>query len=104
MTPRPLVLPPVRPLIRLAAEVWNTTEKDILSPSRFREHARPRQAVCYLAVASGRPRTEIARILQRDRQTILYGARKVERLRESDGEFATKLNRLERLAREAAIC
>ncbi|MAK85996.1 MAG: hypothetical protein CMK96_03395 [Pseudomonas sp.] len=104
MIKRPLTLPPVRPLIALAAKVWNTTEKDILSTSRLREHARPRQAVCYLAVASGRPKSEIANVLGRDRKTILYGARKAEALREMDGEFAIKLNRVERLAKEAAAC
>lgn len=104
MISRPLTLPPVRPLLTLAAQIWDTTEKDIIGHSRRYEHARPRQAICYLTVASGRPKSEVARILKRDRTTVSHAAQRAEFLRETDGDFAIKLNQFERLVREAAQC
>lgn len=63
----------VRKLVRAAAEMFNTTEKDILSPSRHQIHVRPRRMV-YLALRDeGKTMEQIGRWMNRDHTTVVHG-------------------------------
>lgn len=63
----------VRKLVRAAAEMFNTTEKGILSPSRRQVHVRPRRMV-YLALREeGKSMEQIGRWLNRDHTTVVHG-------------------------------
>lgn len=92
--------PPVRALVKIAADIWNTTESDILSKSRFREHARPRQAVCHVAYYAGWSGPHIGSILSgRDHSTIRMARDMAVVYAHHEPEFRARFSRFKKEAK-----
>jgi chromosomal replication initiation ATPase DnaA len=77
-----------RRLVIEAARLFGTTERDILSPSRFHRHVRPRWAVAYVLHLRGVHYAEIGRRLGRDHTTILHCVRNMPRRLAGDERLA----------------
>lgn len=98
VNPRPPIT--VREMITLAADVFDTTEKDILSKSRWRPHARARQAVFALANRHGWSLTAIGRVFDRDHSTVGHGRDMAPVFCRYEPQFAERMVALESAVRE----
>lgn len=82
-------------LISEAATLFDTTEKDIVSRSRFLEHRTARNAVCYAAMERGESSRSVARTLDgRDHCTILSNRKWARAQMRQCPLFAARMNRL----------
>lgn len=108
---RPVVVARPRPLLRdiIAAVAFahGLSLDEILSDSRSRQIARPRQIVYWLA----RELTSLScvqigrRMLGRDHSTIVSGIRQIDRLMAHDPGFRRRIDKLaERIRAEAPLC
>lgn len=94
---------PVRLLADRAADLFDTTAKDILGRPRFAPIALARHAVAYAAVASGRSRRDTGRHLDgRDHSTVDNSVRQAEVFRERDSTYRARTDALVAYATEWA--
>lgn len=79
----PKYLSPLPDLIRIVAAETLVPENMILSPRRYKEAARARQIVCFVAYDYfGITYPRIGRYLRRDHSTVLYAHQKVKAQRD----------------------
>ena len=82
-------------LISEAASIFDTTERDILSHSKFMEHRLARNAVCYAARHFGEHLKTIGRDMAgRHHTTILSNSRWAVAHLKRDPTFAARVNLL----------
>jgi len=83
---------------RKVAEHYNIRITDMVGPKRVRNFARPRQVAMYLSKKmTSRSLPEIGRRFGgRDHTTVMHGVRRIEELRQSDGQIAEDLEILRR--------
>lgn len=82
-----------------AADVFDTTAKDITGTSRFREHVRARRAVALAASLHGWGVTAIGRALKRDHSTVRYHCAEARKSMQSDPAWSGLMGQLvERIA------
>lgn len=84
-------------IIRTVADAFNVPVKDMLSPSRYLEHRKPRfAAMKIIREERGISYQRIAKFLGRkDHQTVISGIASAERFLETDPEFAEAYKRAE---------
>lgn len=92
-------LPPVgrcrvREVVDHAALIFDVTTKDILSPSRFKEHRNARQAVCLVAFEQGWAIAHIGRIVGRDHSTVRHAIEMIAERAKRDPEVARQVHQL----------
>lgn len=92
-----VVRPRVREIVRVAAEVFDTTAKDLLGRSQFAEHVAARNAACVIAHNRGWQYTDIARVLGKDHSTVIHGVRRASDIAARDPFFAARLHQLNAL-------
>lgn len=83
------------PMVERAAKVFDTTTKDILSDSRFREHVRARWAIMITAFELGYPFCGIGRALNRDHSTVMHGVDRAYYMMPRDLAFRNRVTRLQ---------
>lgn len=89
-------------IITLAARIWEIDRAAILSKSRIIKTVRVRQAVFMVAREHGHSYPHIGmRCGGRDHTTVIHGDRKSCDMVTRDADFAEKVGRLRRQAREA---
>ncbi|MDK3017703.1 chromosomal replication initiator protein DnaA [Pseudodonghicola flavimaris] len=83
---------------RKVSEYYNIRLSDIIGPKRLRSYARPRQVAMYLCKQlTSRSLPEIGRRFGgRDHTTVMHGVRRIEELRNSDGQIAEDVEILRR--------
>ncbi|MEL7133144.1 MAG: chromosomal replication initiator protein DnaA [Pseudomonadota bacterium] len=88
----------VEEIQRKVSEHYNIRLSDMIGPKRLRAYARPRQVAMYLAKhMTSRSLPEIGRRFGgRDHTTVMHGVRKIEELKQSDGQIAEDLELLRR--------
>ncbi|MCP4206552.1 MAG: chromosomal replication initiator protein DnaA [Shimia sp.] len=88
----------VEEIQRKVAEHYNIRLSDMIGPKRVRTFARPRQVAMYLCKQlTSRSLPEIGRRFGgRDHTTVMHGVRRIEELRNSDGQIAEDLELLRR--------
>lgn len=90
-------------LIPIAADLFNTTEKDILARRGFKEHSSARNAVCLVANENGVSQYKIAKDLDgRDRTTIRQSLKWARRELDRNPLFAARVKRLNLARKDAA--
>jgi chromosomal replication initiator protein len=88
----------VEEIQRKVSEHYNIRLSDMIGPKRLRAYARPRQIAMYLAKhLTSRSLPEIGRRFGgRDHTTVMHGVKRVEELKQSDGQIAEDLELLRR--------
>lgn len=88
----------VEEIQRKVAEHYNIRLSDMIGPKRVRTLARPRQVAMYLCKQlTSRSLPEIGRRFGgRDHTTVMHGVKRIEELRNSDGQIAEDLEMLRR--------
>ncbi|MEP5731356.1 MAG: chromosomal replication initiator protein DnaA [Sulfitobacter sp.] len=88
----------VEEIQRKVSEHFNIRLSDMIGPKRLRSYARPRQIAMYLCKQlTSRSLPEIGRRFGgRDHTTVMHGVRRIEELRQSDGQIAEDLELLGR--------
>lgn len=88
----------VEEIQRKVSEHYNIRLSDMIGPKRLRAYARPRQVAMYLAKhMTSRSLPEIGRRFGgRDHTTVMHGVRRIEELKQSDGQIAEDLELLRR--------
>lgn len=86
----------VEEIQRKVCEHYNIRISDMTGPKRLRSFARPRQIAMYLSKQlTTRSLPEIGRYFGgRDHTTVMHGVRRIEELRQQDGQIAEDLGRL----------
>ena len=92
----------VEEIQRKVAEHYNIRMSDLVGPKRVRTYARPRQVAMYLAKQlTSRSLPEIGRRFGgRDHTTVIHGVRRVEELKQQDGQIAEDIELLRRALEE----
>jgi chromosomal replication initiator protein len=86
---------PITTLVNRAAELFDTTPKDILGPSRIAQFTLPRHAVAFAADAGGWGRSDIGRRMGgRNHATVGNSIYRADCLRPRDAVFRKKLDEL----------
>lgn len=78
----------VADIVTLASQVSDVARRDIMSRHRFPEIIRVRQACYLLAREAGHSYPRIARHMDRDHSSVIYGAKIAVKRCRTDGEFA----------------
>ena len=88
----------VEEIQRRVSEHYNIRLSDMLGPKRVRTYARPRQVAMYLSKQmTSRSLPEIGRRFGgRDHTTVLHGVKRIEELKQQDGQIAEDLELLRR--------
>jgi len=88
----------VEEIQRKVSEHYNIRLSDMIGPKRLRSYARPRQVAMYLSKhLTSRSLPEIGRRFGgRDHTTVMHGVRRIEELKQSDGQIAEDLELLRR--------
>jgi hypothetical protein len=87
--------PAVRNVMSVVANAYGFRADDLASPSRTHTLAFARQMAMYLAYeVTGRSSLVIGHILGRDHTTVLFGVRKIRRLRATDTTVADAVESL----------
>lgn len=88
----------VEEIQRKVSEHFNIRLSDMIGPKRLRSYARPRQVAMYLCKQlTSRSLPEIGRRFGgRDHTTVMHGVRRIEELKQSDGQIAEDLELLGR--------
>ncbi len=88
----------VEEIQRKVSEHYNIRLSDMIGPKRLRSYARPRQIAMYLCKQlTTRSLPEIGRRFGgRDHTTVMHGVRRIEELKQSDGQIAEDLELLGR--------
>ncbi len=88
----------VEEIQRQVAEYYNIRMSELIGPKRLRTFARPRQVAMYLAKQlTSRSLPEIGRRFGgRDHTTVMHGVRKIEELKQTDGQIAEDVELLRR--------
>ncbi len=88
----------VEEIQRRVSEHYNIRLSDMIGPKRLRSYARPRQIAMYLCKQlTTRSLPEIGRRFGgRDHTTVMHGVRRIEELRQQDGQIAEDLELLRR--------
>ncbi len=83
---------------RKVSEHYNIRLSDMIGPKRLRSYARPRQVAMYLCKQlTSRSLPEIGRRFGgRDHTTVMHGVRRIEELKQQDGQIAEDLELLRR--------
>jgi chromosomal replication initiator protein len=83
---------------RKVSEHYNIRLSDMVGPKRLRSYARPRQVAMYLSKKlTSRSLPEIGRRFGgRDHTTVMHGVKRIEELKQSDGQIAEDLELLRR--------
>lgn len=79
-------------LIRKAAELFDVHPRDIVSHARFGFLTMPRFALYAGLRRRGWNYSQIARLLDRDHKTIIYGVQRAEWMIERSPEYAAKVD------------
>ena len=84
---------------RKVSDYYNIKISEMVGPKRMRSYARPRQIAMFLAKnLTSRSLPEIGRCFGgRDHTTVMHGVRRVEELRNNDGQVAEDLEMLRRI-------
>jgi chromosomal replication initiator protein len=88
----------VEEIQRKVSEHYNIRLSDMIGPKRVRTYARPRQVAMYLCKQlTSRSLPEIGRRFGgRDHTTVMHGVKRIEELRQQDGQIAEDLEVLRR--------
>ncbi|WP_333683403.1 chromosomal replication initiator protein DnaA [Pontibaca methylaminivorans] len=88
----------VEEIQRRVSEYYNIRLSDMVGPKRLRSFARPRQVAMYLAKhLTSRSLPEIGRRFGgRDHTTVMHGVRRIEELKQTDGQIAEDVEMLRR--------
>ncbi len=88
----------VEEIQRRVSEYYNIRLSDMVGPKRLRSFARPRQVAMYLAKQlTSRSLPEIGRRFGgRDHTTVMHGVRRIEELKQTDGQIAEDVEMLRR--------
>ncbi|EAQ03039.1 chromosomal replication initiation protein [Pseudooceanicola batsensis HTCC2597] len=88
----------VEEIQRKVAEHYNIRMSDLIGPKRVRTYARPRQVAMYLSKSlTSRSLPEIGRRFGgRDHTTVIHGVRRIEELKQQDGQIAEDIELLRR--------
>lgn len=88
----------VEEIQRRVSDYYNIRMSDIIGPKRLRSYARPRQVAMYLSKQlTSRSLPEIGRRFGgRDHTTIMHGVRRIEELKQTDGQIAEDVEMLRR--------
>ncbi|MDF1728578.1 MAG: chromosomal replication initiator protein DnaA [Sulfitobacter sp.] len=88
----------VEEIQRKVSEHYNIRLSDMIGPKRLRSYARPRQVAMYLCKRmTTRSLPEIGkRFGGRDHTTVMHGVRRIEELRQTDGQIAEDVDLLMR--------
>jgi chromosomal replication initiator protein len=88
----------VEEIQRKVSEHYNIRLSDMIGPKRVRTYARPRQVAMYLCKQlTSRSLPEIGRRFGgRDHTTVMHGVKRIEELRQQDGQIAEDLELLRR--------
>lgn len=88
----------VEEIQRKVSDHYNIRLSDMIGPKRVRSYARPRQVAMYLCKhMTSRSLPEIGRRFGgRDHTTVMYGVKRIEELKISDGQIAEDLELLRR--------
>jgi chromosomal replication initiator protein len=88
----------VEEIQRKVSEHYNIRLSDMIGPKRVRTYARPRQIAMYLCKQlTSRSLPEIGRRFGgRDHTTVMHGVKRIEELRQQDGQIAEDLELLRR--------
>ncbi|WP_415405077.1 chromosomal replication initiator protein DnaA [Tateyamaria sp. SN3-11] len=88
----------VEEIQRKVSEHYNIRLSDMIGPKRLRSYARPRQVAMYLCKhMTARSLPEIGRRFGgRDHTTVMHGVKRIEELRQQDGQIAEDLELLRR--------
>ena len=88
----------VEEIQRKVSDHYNIRLSDMIGPKRLRSYARPRQVAMYLCKQmTSRSLPEIGRRFGgRDHTTVMHGVRRIEELKQSDGQIAEDLELLRR--------
>jgi chromosomal replication initiator protein len=88
----------VEEIQRKVSEHYNIRISDMVGPKRLRNYARPRQVAMYLCKhMTSRSLPEIGRRFGgRDHTTVMHGVKRIEELKQSDGQIAEDLEMLRR--------
>ncbi len=88
----------VEEIQRKVSDHYNIRLSDMIGPKRLRSYARPRQGAMYLCKQmTSRSLPEIGRRFGgRDHTTVMHGVRRIEELKQSDGQIAEDLEMLRR--------
>ncbi len=84
----------IQQMVDRAAELFDTTPKDVVGTARFREFVMPRFAVYLAAWEHNMGLREIARKMGKDRNTVRSGIVQAEEHFRRDAGFAKKVNEL----------
>lgn len=88
-------------IIEAVSKVYDVSRDELMCKSRLRRLAYPRFALYYLGwLHTKRSVANIGRFMGRDHTTIMYGRDKCIELKNSDPEFAAKLEEAKELAFE----
>ena len=92
----------VEEIQRKVSEHYNIRLSDMIGPKRLRSYARPRQVAMYLCKQlTSRSLPEIGRRFGgRDHTTVIHGVRRIEELKQQDGQIAEDLEMLRRALEE----
>ncbi|MFK7751738.1 MAG: chromosomal replication initiator protein DnaA [Sedimentitalea sp.] len=88
----------VEEIQRKVSDYYNIRMSDIIGPKRLRSYARPRQVAMYLCKQlTSRSLPEIGRSFGgRDHTTVMHGVRRIEELKQTDGQIAEDVEMLRR--------
>ncbi len=88
----------VEEIQRKVSEHYNIRLSDMIGPKRLRSYARPRQVAMYLCKKmTSRSLPEIGRRFGgRDHTTVMHGVKRIEELKQQDGQIAEDLEMLRR--------
>ena len=88
----------VEEIQRKVSEHYNIRLSDMIGPKRLRSYARPRQVAMYLCKhLTSRSLPEIGRRFGgRDHTTVMHGVKRIDELRQQDGQIAEDLELLRR--------
>ena len=88
----------VEEIQRKVSEHYNIRLSDMIGPKRLRSYARPRQVAMYLCKhMTSRSLPEIGRRFGgRDHTTVMHGVKRIEEIKQSDGQIAEDLELLRR--------
>ncbi len=88
----------VEEIQRKVSDHYNIRLSDMIGPKRLRSYARPRQVAMYLSKhMTSRSLPEIGRRFGgRDHTTVMHGVRRIEELKQQDGQIAEDLELLRR--------
>ncbi|KAE9632260.1 chromosomal replication initiator protein DnaA [Parasedimentitalea maritima] len=88
----------VEEIQRKVSDYYNIRMSDIIGPKRLRSFARPRQVAMYLSKRlTSRSLPEIGRRFGgRDHTTVMHGVKRIEELKQTDGQIAEDVEMLRR--------